>query len=912
MASALARQSSAAPRAAPRLCLITDPGPDPDDIKALLVAGVLHSHGRLELFADRTSCALLRYLADAQFLGLEGLWIKLCEGKLPPRCTKQWYFETFCGVSAAEFARLGYAHLDAADRIKQHLDGFVKPYDVIALMAALPQTRDLFNRGEDPGPRMPPVRTARTTRYGGLLTHRLLLHASDAIDVRHVLQLLRDSYHDVALVARAHEAGGAPEPQRAGRQPSAAPRALARHELMAGWVGWQGALRASRPSGTSPRLSCRRKGAELEIVEQPALQPALSAAGRARRAGGVLGAPRTRVAPSPAVVAPSSRAGAQRGCSASHALGGWGTAPASSACTAAGASSATPRFRLPVAPIAAPDASGAFPASFYEQVTSSYFAKQRQLESARVDGADGAIDGAAAVAASAGAAGAAGTCATRGVLSEAAIMTLLERALSQARARGLHVTSTIAICCMALSVVLLVALFVDDAVSWTSLGVSPDGARFEVGAAALGRWHAYHALVTVLTSLALLIFVLVRQDALRARTAASVMCAECALLACTHVGSIARGAVATAKRAEGGDGGGGGGGSERVRALAAVHLGADAVAVLALSVGAVALARMAAHARRLQHPSASRTDALSRAFQRVYDVFALVQLVQAASFGAKLAAELALVGGAGAEERNVLGIVVVDTCLSLLAPGLLRWTTFRRSAQAALGRLFPSAGAYAPLSALIGYGTPQLQEPRWLVADAMQSFQPVVLDARAFRLLDFHEHAELLVRGGMLAEQDASADGASARSAMEHVEVNLDVLAALERGLLARPEPSCASAAATAADADANLGVAEPAPGPSAGARKRHAGALANLLASPAVRLHGGAGSATSGNAADLFIVHSPADHPEDKKVALRDMSRWPRAAHGGATMPMRESPLCEDDSGSGSASSSDGGGGSS
>ena len=40
-------------------------------------------------FAERTNCEVLRYLADAQFLGLEGLWQKLCEGKLPPRCDKQ-------------------------------------------------------------------------------------------------------------------------------------------------------------------------------------------------------------------------------------------------------------------------------------------------------------------------------------------------------------------------------------------------------------------------------------------------------------------------------------------------------------------------------------------------------------------------------------------------------------------------------------------------------------------------------------------------------------------------------------------------------------------------------------------------------------------------------------------------------
>jgi hypothetical protein len=40
-------------------------------------------------FAERTDCPVMRYLADAQFLGLVGLWQKLCAGLLPPRCTKQ-------------------------------------------------------------------------------------------------------------------------------------------------------------------------------------------------------------------------------------------------------------------------------------------------------------------------------------------------------------------------------------------------------------------------------------------------------------------------------------------------------------------------------------------------------------------------------------------------------------------------------------------------------------------------------------------------------------------------------------------------------------------------------------------------------------------------------------------------------
>lgn len=74
-------------------------------------------------FAERTNCEVLRYLASAQFLGLEGLWQKLCAGKLPPRCTKQWYFETFCGVDEVAFAESGYECLGADVDIVQHLNG---------------------------------------------------------------------------------------------------------------------------------------------------------------------------------------------------------------------------------------------------------------------------------------------------------------------------------------------------------------------------------------------------------------------------------------------------------------------------------------------------------------------------------------------------------------------------------------------------------------------------------------------------------------------------------------------------------------------------------------------------------------------------------------------------------------------
>ncbi|KAG8470407.1 hypothetical protein KFE25_008828 [Diacronema lutheri] len=140
-------------------------------------------------FAVRTQCQVMSYLADAQFLGLEGLWQKLCEGTLPPRCTKQWYFETFCGVSADDFRQFGYERLQRDDNIIRMLNGFVKPYDVIALMAVLPLTRECFAR--------------HTAAYeSGGATHTLLLDETHMIDVKHVVKLLRNTFVEVVLASR--------------------------------------------------------------------------------------------------------------------------------------------------------------------------------------------------------------------------------------------------------------------------------------------------------------------------------------------------------------------------------------------------------------------------------------------------------------------------------------------------------------------------------------------------------------------------------------------------------------------------------------------------------------------------------------------------------------------------------------
>ncbi|KAJ1634777.1 hypothetical protein T492DRAFT_494962 [Pavlovales sp. CCMP2436] len=157
---------------------------------------------------ERTSCPVMRYLADAQFLGLVGLWQKLCDGRLPPRCSKLWFFETFCGEDASTFASRGRDALGESVDITTYLTGHVKPYDVLALMTVLPQTEALFAR---------PV--ALTCENANSL---LLLTADDAVPVEHVLNLLRDTYHEVVL---ATGSGGVSQSQRQSKSQSQSRRA---------------------------------------------------------------------------------------------------------------------------------------------------------------------------------------------------------------------------------------------------------------------------------------------------------------------------------------------------------------------------------------------------------------------------------------------------------------------------------------------------------------------------------------------------------------------------------------------------------------------------------------------------------------------------------------------------------------
>lgn len=94
--------------------------------------------------ADAEASPIIKYLARAQNDGLRCLWKKLFSGELPARCTKEWYFETFCDVPPAAFHRRGLDALTVEDDIVPHLNGSVRPYDVVTLMTVLPKFESLF------------------------------------------------------------------------------------------------------------------------------------------------------------------------------------------------------------------------------------------------------------------------------------------------------------------------------------------------------------------------------------------------------------------------------------------------------------------------------------------------------------------------------------------------------------------------------------------------------------------------------------------------------------------------------------------------------------------------------------------------------------------------------------------------
>jgi hypothetical protein len=115
----------------------------------------LHAAGRLAVpglpmalangYRD-SGCEALRYLAVAQEQGLTGLWRRCCEGGyLPPRCDKQWFFSSFCGVDSETFKEQNFSSLDINSDISKHLNGCVRPYDLVAFMSLLPGCAKAFD-----------------------------------------------------------------------------------------------------------------------------------------------------------------------------------------------------------------------------------------------------------------------------------------------------------------------------------------------------------------------------------------------------------------------------------------------------------------------------------------------------------------------------------------------------------------------------------------------------------------------------------------------------------------------------------------------------------------------------------------------------------------------------------------------
>ncbi|KAJ1631199.1 hypothetical protein T492DRAFT_839397 [Pavlovales sp. CCMP2436] len=69
-------------------------------------------------------------------MGLARLWKRVCRGEVPDR-DRKWFFRAFCAVGAAEFERKNYNRLSEYFPIERRLDGWVKPYDTVAILCAL-------------------------------------------------------------------------------------------------------------------------------------------------------------------------------------------------------------------------------------------------------------------------------------------------------------------------------------------------------------------------------------------------------------------------------------------------------------------------------------------------------------------------------------------------------------------------------------------------------------------------------------------------------------------------------------------------------------------------------------------------------------------------------------------------------
>eukprot|EP00937_MAST-01D_sp_MAST-1D-sp2_P006950 g6950.t1 len=157
------------------------------DAVPMLPMSVATSHAKKHADSD-----LLRYLGEAQSRGLVQLWAKVCSGtELPARCSKEWFFVTFCGVSEERY-RAEHADLDAQCNIVEYLHGSVKPYDVVSFMTNIPSQAEHFD-----------FESAEVTI--GDAKHYFFLKPSQAIDTDAVSIFLSEVFEDVGVVGKAVE-----------------------------------------------------------------------------------------------------------------------------------------------------------------------------------------------------------------------------------------------------------------------------------------------------------------------------------------------------------------------------------------------------------------------------------------------------------------------------------------------------------------------------------------------------------------------------------------------------------------------------------------------------------------------------------------------------------------------------------
>lgn len=164
-----------------------------------------------------------------------------------PALPMQWYFETFCAVPPEQFRARRLESLEADAPIIQHLCGYVKPYDIVALMEVLPVTRNLAPSVALRVPVAHADSSRRPSAGGGAVVHRLRLGAAQAVDARFVERLLRATYHEVVLATAAVAAAGEKRRRAASRRSSSAAAVFPTRARGGGEDG----MAAARPASSS-------------------------------------------------------------------------------------------------------------------------------------------------------------------------------------------------------------------------------------------------------------------------------------------------------------------------------------------------------------------------------------------------------------------------------------------------------------------------------------------------------------------------------------------------------------------------------------------------------------------------------------------------------------------------------------